>query len=148
MKSLGSWGLLIAIVTLFASAWLYYCWDSGVRSARRHTVMASIPVRAIRIEPILNDRFSLVTNEVVITDPKTIADITSAVWSAPKYFPNHPATRWDCDLEILSGTGIDYYWANNTVGQGTILYYRRTFITSTLRSDTLGAILEKAAKAP
>lgn len=148
MKSFGLWVFTIVVVIMAASAWLYYCWESGVKSARLRAILATSPVHVIRIEPTLNDRSSLVTNEVVITDPKTMADIVTAVRTAPEYFPNHPVTRWDCHLEISSAAGNDFFWVNNTMGQGTILYYDHRLTTSTLRSDTLGAILEKATRAP
>jgi hypothetical protein len=101
-------------------------------------------IQTIRIEPGIN--FPLVDQEVVITNSTTIQQIMLAIRSAPKYFPNHPATRWSCGLAISSISGTSYVHVIESYGQGTILDCATSsgFYFDTLQSSTLDHILEQA----
>jgi hypothetical protein len=101
-------------------------------------------IQEIRLLPANN--FSLVDHEVVITNASAIQDIMAAIRSAKKFIPNHPATRWECILEITGQSGISYVDVLDSPGQDTILHCQTSqngFIFDTLQSSTLNHILEQ-----
>jgi hypothetical protein len=110
---------------------------------RRSATFSKYSTTYVRIEPANSS--SLVDHVTFITNSTNINDITIAVNSAKEYFPNHPQTYWQCDLIISDASGEKCYNVINTDGQGTILYLKAGgFLLHPIRSDTLGAILEKA----
>ena len=100
-------------------------------------------IQTIRIDP--GNNFPLVDHEVVITNSATIQQVMTAIRSAPKYFPNHPTTRWSCSLTVSSSSGTSYATVIESYGQETLLQCtsKNGFIFDTLQSKTLGRILEQ-----
>jgi hypothetical protein len=111
------------------------------------------PISNIRYLQIkLDPNFSLVDRSLIVTNKMEIKDIMTALRSGIAYEPNHPGTRWACTLVVSDSLGNYYVGVENTpsgpYSQGTILYCTTSengFIYSTLRSDTIGDILEKVA---
>ncbi len=107
-------------------------------------------IRSLQIKPDPN--FSLVDRCLIVTNQMEIKDIITAIRSATPYEPNHPGTRWACTLVVSNSLGNCYVGIENTppglYSQGTILSCKTSesgFIYKTLRSDTIGDILEKVA---
>jgi hypothetical protein len=104
-------------------------------------------IQSIEINP--TPLFSLVDQSLTITNETEIKEIMTAIRSAMPYSPNHPGTQWQCNLVISDSVGNSYLNLVNTPGlsQGTLLFCKTSpegFIYNTLRSDTLGGILEKS----
>ena len=110
--------------------------------------LASGPV-PVCITILPGDYFSLVDHRVIVANPIQMKDIIASINSATRYFPKHPQVAWQCSMIISYSSGNSYYWVTKTTGQGTIIYCEaslRGFIIETLRSDTLGSVLEKVTK--
>jgi hypothetical protein len=91
---------------------------------------------------------SLVSQPLTISNETQIKDIIAAVRSANEYLPDHPGSRWECVIIFSDASGDSYVNVANTERQGSILYCKTSeqgFIYDTLRSDTIGDILEKVA---
>jgi hypothetical protein len=107
-------------------------------------------IQYLQIEPDPN--FSLVDKSLIITNKIDIKEIMTAIRSATPYEPSHPGTRWACTLVVSDSLGNSCVGVVNTppgpYSQGTILYYKTSkqgFIYNTLRSNSIGDILEKVA---
>jgi hypothetical protein len=133
-------GLLLAAIL-----WLFIGRSIPSQKAR----LFDIPIydiRSIQINP--GPFFSLVNDRSEITNETEIKDIMASIRSSEEYSPIHPSTRWQCIIVIANASGDSYIEVINTPTQGAILYCKTSqqgFIYRTLRSDTLGAILETAA---
>ena len=140
---------VVAIAMPCALVLLGLVWIFAARYVPSHRVrLYQDPISSIQsigISP--GNNFPLVNHEVVITNYPTIQQIMTAIRSAQKYSPNHPAIRWSCALAISSLSGTSYVAVNETVGQGTILDCATSphgLIFDTLQSSSMGHILEQA----
>jgi hypothetical protein len=138
-------GIVAATVLVLASLGWLFAEHHVFPSYRARLYRVPIAnIQAIRIDP--GNNFPLVDHEVVITNSAMIQQVMSAIRAAPKYFPNHPSTRWSCGLAISSLSGTSYVDVSESYGQGTILYCATSsgLYFDTLQSSTLGQILEQA----
>lgn len=130
---------LIGAITLLASfstVWLLW----GRYIPKEHAVLFESPIpntHCIRIVP--SPYFSLVNNEMVITNSSTIKDIMLAIRSAKPFYPQHPAVHWQCYLVVSNESGDISFKVYDTPDQGTILYC----VENTFSSDNMRDILEK-----
>jgi hypothetical protein len=82
---------------------------------------------------------SLLDRDLTITDTSKIKEIMTAIRLARPYSANHPADHWTCVLIISNESGHSRVDVSDTLGDGTLIWC----VGEELRSDTLGAILEK-----
>ena len=139
-------------IGLLAAGILWLSWGRYIPGQSARLFQGPISdFQYIQIKPDPN--FSLVNRPLIVANKVEIKGIITAIRSATPYEPNHPTTRWACTL-IISGLHSDCYVrvANTPPGgysQGTILECMTSedgLIYSTLRSDTMGDILEKVAR--
>jgi hypothetical protein len=103
-----------------------------------NAIVYNVPISSIQYVEICPEGPSpLVNHNIVVTDKNSIQEIMTAVRSAQPYFVNHPVTRWECSLAVLTSTGEGYVAVLRTEGQGTIIGYH-------FRNDKVAEILEKA----
>jgi hypothetical protein len=133
-----------SVLVIFALLWLFV--GRGISSQwARLFQNPNSGVTGICMRP--HGDLSLIKREVVVTNADTMRQIMAAIRSAKTYSPNHPAVRWKCQLVISSTSGESYVDVMDTSGQATIIYCKTSpngLIFDTLRSSTLGHILEQA----
>jgi hypothetical protein len=129
--------LAVAIpILLVVLGLLWFHYKSGGKAILFQSPISTI--QSVRISP--GENFSLVENDVTITDAKKIREIMAAIRSAKPCSSDHPTDRWTCKLIVANSSGESSVDVSGTEGQNTILYCPG----GTLQSDALGNILEKA----
>lgn len=131
-----------------ASLWLFCGRKIPAQSAR----LFREPVSAIQSVQIVPVSFrSLARHCLTVTNEDQINGIMTAIRSAKnffQYFPNHSSDLWQCKLVVSSASGNSYLDVAKNSGTGVVFRCRTSpsgFTYCTCRSETLGAILEKAA---
>ena len=133
--------IFMTAVTIFLASFsmVWLLWGRYIPKERAVLFESSIPkTHCIRVRAA--DFFSLVKGEMVVTNSTTIEDIMLAIRSARPFYPKHPVVHWQCFLVVSNGSGDTSFKVYDTPDQGTIFYC----VEDTLRSDTLGSVLEKA----
>lgn len=126
---------VVPFLVLLGLLWFFYLRHPAEEARLFLSPISTI--QSIRISS--GGNLSLVENDIVITDSRTIQEIMAAIRSAKPYSPNHPADRWTCKLIVSNPSGESHVDVSDTAGQNTILYCPG----GPLQSGTLGNILEK-----
>jgi hypothetical protein len=139
--------LTVAIPIALALFGFFYFFEAPQIADQRMRLFQGSESSITLISIFPSGNFPLVKNTLIITNTETITKIMTAIRSAKAYFPDHPAIKWNCDLEISNSTGKSYISVVEALGQGTILYCETSpnggLFFDTLQSTNLGQILEQ-----
>lgn len=146
------WVRLTALALALAVPLLGLVWFSAGRHIPSHrTRLYEEPisgVRAIRVRP--GNHFSLVKEDMIITDSQTILKIMAALRTAKPYRSSHPVTRWSCRLVVSTASGESYVNILESPDQGTLVDCTTSsdvgLIFNRVQSNSMGRILEQALK--
>jgi hypothetical protein len=109
-------------------------------------------VQQVVLLPV-DPRVSLVTKLVPINDRASIDAICQALNGASKFSPNHPSTKWEVKVELRTEKDAVAFVVYHTeqANNGTVVAISSNVTSGwnygRFRSDALGPILEKLAKA-
>jgi hypothetical protein len=159
LKRVGTCVALIGGALTFVAVWFTLTYPAPQRLDKGEYLLFSIPpdqVDAVVLEPKFDDGASnldLVRSRITITAQNEVRRIINALHTAVRTSPNHPGTRWTCNLVIKSKEDSVSVEINDTASNdnGVLIYWwsgrGQGWVIGKYRCDDLGPILEHLSKA-